>query len=101
MRYHVSRFMHRVGTGRKEACVYVHGFNNQFTKAAKKMALCGYKMQADVPLFMFSWPSYQVWPDVFLPVSSCSVQGLSACSLVDCRYQASRILLRLRLRTPL
>jgi esterase/lipase superfamily enzyme len=59
-KFHVERFMHRLGPGRKEACVYVHGFNNRFVKAAKKMALCGYKMQAESPLFMFSWPSYQV-----------------------------------------
>lgn len=60
MRYHAIRYMDRVGTGRKEAVLYVHGFNNRFTKAAKKMALCGYKMQTDIPLIMFSWPSFQV-----------------------------------------
>lgn len=45
---------------RDEACVFVHGFNFRFGSAARKMALCAYKIQEDAPLFLFSWPSYQV-----------------------------------------
>lgn len=64
LRHHMSRYKLHVqlekGGWARETCIYVHGFNNRFVNAAKKMALCGYKMQVDVPLFMFSWPSYQV-----------------------------------------
>jgi hypothetical protein len=45
---------------KNEACVFVHGFNFRFGTAARKMALCAYKIQEDAPLFLFSWPSYQV-----------------------------------------
>ncbi|GAQ88478.1 hypothetical protein KFL_004320040 [Klebsormidium nitens] len=45
--------------GKSEAVVYVHGFNFRFGSAARKMALCAYKIQEDAPLFLFSWPSYQ------------------------------------------
>lgn len=44
----------------KEAVLYVHGYNNKFSLAAMKFALAAYKMKADAPLFMFSWPSFQV-----------------------------------------
>ncbi|GAQ89204.1 hypothetical protein KFL_004970010 [Klebsormidium nitens] len=43
----------------KEAVMYVHGYNNKFSAAAMKFALAAYKMKADAPLFMFSWPSFQ------------------------------------------
>lgn len=49
----------------KEAVMYVHGYNNKFSQAAMKFALAAYKMKADAPLFMFSWPSFQVRSSLF------------------------------------
>ncbi|GAQ79085.1 hypothetical protein KFL_000240160 [Klebsormidium nitens] len=43
----------------REAIVYVHGFNCRFATAAKYMALYAYKLRRDVPIFIFSWPSFK------------------------------------------
>lgn len=74
---HVQQQAHGHGAGAKEACIYVHGFNSKFVHAARKMALCGYKMHVDAPLFMFSWPSYQVGGVLFCNPLVSPVLGMS------------------------
>ncbi|GAQ79093.1 hypothetical protein KFL_000240240 [Klebsormidium nitens] len=55
---HIGHIVGRNGAPR-EAIVFIHGFNCRFASAAKYMALYAYKMRRDVPIFVFSWPSFQ------------------------------------------
>ena len=64
----------------REATVFVPGFNSSFDWAARKLALYAYKLRRDAPVFLFSWPSFEV---------RCAQRTLTVSTALRCRGRHS------------